>query len=132
METTKENCEISIRQEETPKAEKYPHIVTIKEERENHDAIRITSTVHDAVICEAVTNDMTRNEATNEAPSIYTADRVKESETAKENYEISIQQVGSLQAEQYPQIFTSEAKQEVSSKTTGNPEILAGIKHKTC
>ena len=82
----------------------------------------VTSTVHDAVKHEAVTNDMTKNEATNEAPNAYNDDSVKESESAKENYEISIRKVGSIQ-EQYPQIIASEVKQEVS-------EIPAGIKER--
>ena len=147
--TTKESCETSIQQEETLQAEQYPQPITIEtkqevssetsevtevvaciKERENDDAVRIlTTTGHDSVNGEAVTNDMTKDEDTNDASSTYTADRVKELETTKENCEISIRQEETPQAEQYPQTITIK-KQEVPPETTKGTEVVTCMKER--
>ena len=88
-----------------------PQRITARKERKEDNVIGITvPTVHDAL-------------------SVYTADHVIGSGTAKEDHKISIQQAVTLQTEQYSQTI-NEAKQGVSSETTSKSEIPAGTKEK--
>ena len=129
METTKESCEISIQQEDSTPAEQYPQTITVQEvpsetregtevaaytrKRDEGNAAGIlTTTGHEPVNSETVTDDVSKDEDTKAASSTYTADRVKVIKTTKENCETSIRQEENPQTEQYPQIITIEEESE--------------------
>ena len=57
MGSTKENCESSIRQEETSNEENHPRVIGVKENKENNDEIKkVTPRFHDEVTRKAATN----------------------------------------------------------------------------
>ena len=75
---SKEICETSIRQEETPVEKGHPQTVITRKERKEDDVNRITiSTMYDIVDIEGATGTKNEDVATNDALGIHTMEHEK-------------------------------------------------------